>query len=1022
MTRERENRLFERFRRRDHARALGRLFDLTARELYRVASHLTRDRQEAEDLVQTTFLVAIESRASFHGDADVLPWLLGILANRARDLRKRASRRQARPLSSIVDESASQPEDENATDPVARAADGELAAATKVAVRALPEPYRHVLLLHLEHGLSGQEIGEAHDRQPATVRSQIHRGLEMLRRALPRGFGAAGAGVFVGAVLGRTAKAEMKRRVLSAAASHVPVAAGVTGVVLAMKKTIALIAVAAVVAVAVVLEPWADRAAGVVESPGAANVQAATVDDRVEPADDTGVVAAPRVTPKRESVAIDGAGAPSTLRVRVSWSDNEPANAVNVRMRAAGPDGQRAERRAVTDALGVAEFVAVSPGEYVVSGDRGGSAAVEVLAQSETNAELVIPEGVDVRGVVRDTDGVPVGGASIWLSPTVDSLSDGIRGLAVTAADGRFEVRDVERARLISATKEGEGAAVAQRVGGVVGGVVELEFELLGAGPGVLEGVVLDPDGNPLPWALVQYGYDHPSRRSPEPRSTPVNDTRTDADGRFRLAGLMAGPPGAHVFVMGEGAAVWLDRVPIPASRGRRFITIRLQRGATLRGTARRMDGEPVPATVRVYWDDIEPREGYTYNGPTWARSEGVAVADGSFEIRNLRPGPALIRAERKEDELAIEQMEFVAGEVRRWDPRLGSGLTISGRVVDEEGRGLPDYLVSASAAQAVTRVLPSRTNAAGEFTIERVFAVDYSLRANDSRGGMNAFGVEAVARPGKPIRLVVPAERIANARITGRVLGPDGQPVSSLSVTVSRLGRDGRVDTSSMRAKAEARFRSKLLWPGTYRVDAYSKEHGHLDLGLHDVAPSEEIDVGTGQYERPGELIVRVVDADGVAIRDGVVIYRREGRGSTRGLVLSSGEARMRAQPGRVRVSTRGFRLTAASVAVDVPAGGRGIAQLVVPHGFERRVQYPAVLHKSTELIVVLRDQSGRTVNIGGGRWDNVGEAMTMTRRFAPGRYTLTLEVPDGRSSSVDFIVDAVPDPDALIVLPSPW
>lgn len=56
--------LFERFRRGDAA-ALGELFDRVAPALLRIAVHLARDPGEAEDLLQATFLKAIEARFQF---------------------------------------------------------------------------------------------------------------------------------------------------------------------------------------------------------------------------------------------------------------------------------------------------------------------------------------------------------------------------------------------------------------------------------------------------------------------------------------------------------------------------------------------------------------------------------------------------------------------------------------------------------------------------------------------------------------------------------------------------------------------------------------------------------------------------------------------------------------------------------------------------------------------------------------------------------------------------------------------
>ena len=180
MTRSRINRAFARYRSSGDPRALARVFDLTSTELLRVAVHLSGDRHAAEDLVQQTFLVAIEHRDRFDGDCDVLPWLCGILANRVRELRRRAQgpgpahRADATP------------------DPADEAAASELRRATHAAIRTLPEPYRRVLIMHLEHDLGGREIAEADGCSPSTVRSQIHRGLDLLRKALPAAFGAAG--------------------------------------------------------------------------------------------------------------------------------------------------------------------------------------------------------------------------------------------------------------------------------------------------------------------------------------------------------------------------------------------------------------------------------------------------------------------------------------------------------------------------------------------------------------------------------------------------------------------------------------------------------------------------------------------------------------------------------------------------------------------------------------------------------------------------------------------------------------
>src|SRR6187200_796478 len=93
MRRGRLERLFERWRKKRDVRALARVFDATSRELLELAGHVSHDPSEAEDLVQATFLAAIESAERFDLERDLVAWLVGILVREARMARRRAARR-----------------------------------------------------------------------------------------------------------------------------------------------------------------------------------------------------------------------------------------------------------------------------------------------------------------------------------------------------------------------------------------------------------------------------------------------------------------------------------------------------------------------------------------------------------------------------------------------------------------------------------------------------------------------------------------------------------------------------------------------------------------------------------------------------------------------------------------------------------------------------------------------------------------------------------------------------------------
>jgi len=171
-------RLFLRFRRTGDTRALARVFDRTAVELWRVATHLCRDCHGAEDAVQSAFLSAIEASADWDESRPLLPWLLGLLANRVREQRRQNAR--------IVDAVRLElPQRES--DPVEVAAQREFDRSLSIALAQLDEPHRTTLSRHLLDGLAASEIASELGVAAGTVRMRLHRGLDQLRHKLSAG-------------------------------------------------------------------------------------------------------------------------------------------------------------------------------------------------------------------------------------------------------------------------------------------------------------------------------------------------------------------------------------------------------------------------------------------------------------------------------------------------------------------------------------------------------------------------------------------------------------------------------------------------------------------------------------------------------------------------------------------------------------------------------------------------------------------------------------------------------------------
>lgn len=163
---------FDRFRSERDPALMAAVFDGTAAEVARVARCLAPPGVDPCDLVQDTYVSAMQCAMRRRAGTPLLPWLLGILANHA------ARARRARRHLTAVDERT------DARQPVHELIRAEQCRRFRAAVQSLPEPYRRVLDLRLA-GLSTLQIAVRVRCTPGTVRSQQHRALQMLRTRLP---------------------------------------------------------------------------------------------------------------------------------------------------------------------------------------------------------------------------------------------------------------------------------------------------------------------------------------------------------------------------------------------------------------------------------------------------------------------------------------------------------------------------------------------------------------------------------------------------------------------------------------------------------------------------------------------------------------------------------------------------------------------------------------------------------------------------------------------------------------------
>jgi RNA polymerase sigma-70 factor, ECF subfamily len=161
------------------------------RNVFRIAQHITQNREDAEDVVQDAFMKAYENLPQFQMQSKFYTWLVRIAVNEAlMKLRRRRPERMVSLDEEVRTEEDSMPREiaDWSPNPEQQYNQAELKDILGKTIQGLPPSFRTVFVLRDVEGLSTEETAEALSLSIPAVKSRLLRARLQLRERLNKYF------------------------------------------------------------------------------------------------------------------------------------------------------------------------------------------------------------------------------------------------------------------------------------------------------------------------------------------------------------------------------------------------------------------------------------------------------------------------------------------------------------------------------------------------------------------------------------------------------------------------------------------------------------------------------------------------------------------------------------------------------------------------------------------------------------------------------------------------------------------
>ncbi|NTX10379.1 carboxypeptidase regulatory-like domain-containing protein [Myxococcus sp. CA056] len=398
---------------------------------------------------------------------------------------------------------------------------------------------------------------------------------------------------------------------------------------------------------------------------------------------------------------------------------------------------------------------------------------------------LELSRATFLEGTVRDESGASIEGATITLLELVEPKW---RTEFSTDAMGHYRLGPLPPIpHNIAATtpRHFPASSSLKKLGP---GTKRLDFVL--RFPRWVDGVLVDETGHPVPDVLIDVDTAAMSDTYDSHLLAPY-ETRSDEQGRFHLN---LPEPGTFLLKIKDDPRFSMEELQVRAPDAKvRWV---LKRGATVSGTVfNELDTPMAGLLVRL---STVPPEGTTSEPwMDYTLGETRTDARGHYAFGGMRQGRFVLEAAHESgavQRFATQHVELRDQQAAHVDLRLAAGWTLSGRVEDGGGQplsgagvfihGTPDSAPAWREGHHRSTEPFTQTQVDGRFTLRnlpsqevelRVMKESFHLAPHLSTGGKPGLDSVHAREGGPPVRLVMSRQ----GRIHGRLVGPDGQPLT---------------------------------------------------------------------------------------------------------------------------------------------------------------------------------------------------------------------------------------------------